>query len=290
MNPQAAGILDALLRAYGQGLQLLLLFDYDGTLTPLAAHPRLAKLPRAMRNVLKRLADKPRVAVGILSGRALEDLKAMVGLEGLYYAGTVGMELDLRGHRVAHPQSEQMARLMARIAGLLNTVVQDYPGAWLENKELGLTVHYRQTNPGQRAELKSRTVEILKGDAGLLHLEEGPLAVEITPKHGWNKADAVQGILASLDAAKIFPLYVGDTANDLSALQAVRRRGGIGVWIGSHPPAVAASNLADPGQLLDLLVRLNRKLPHARRPRADRRSQAPASCGSEMDQSPRISK
>ena len=38
--------------AYRSGHRLVLLFDYDGTLTPLVDHPRLAHLDPALREVL----------------------------------------------------------------------------------------------------------------------------------------------------------------------------------------------------------------------------------------------
>jgi trehalose 6-phosphate phosphatase len=279
MNPQGLEIIETLLQAYEQGSQLLLMFDYDGTLTPLVAHPRLAKLSPAMRKVLKRLASKPRIAMGILSGRALDDLKSMVGLEDLYYAGTVGMELDLKGQRLLHPRAEQMAELMVRIGELLKTVVYNYPGAWLEKKELGLTVHYRQVEASQRSELKNRTWEILKPEGGQLLLEDGPLAVEISPKHGWNKADALRSIISHLQASKIFPLYAGDAANDISVLKAVGIYNGIGVWIGNQSPSVASLCLEDPGELLEVLIQLNRRLHHLTRKRTNLAAQSAALCG-----------
>ena len=49
-------ILQRLLAAYRHGYRLVLVFDYDGTLTPIVAHPGLARIYPALRDVLARLA------------------------------------------------------------------------------------------------------------------------------------------------------------------------------------------------------------------------------------------
>ena len=58
------------------------------------------------------------------------------------------MELELRGFRIVHPHADRMADMMKRLAEHLESQLSAYPGAWLEKKRLGLTVHYRQL-PGQ---------------------------------------------------------------------------------------------------------------------------------------------
>ena len=93
-------LIEQLVTAYQQGRRLGLFFDYDGTLTPFAARPELARLDPAPRGALARLAAAPRVFAGVISGRALEDLKAMVGLPGLDYGGSWGLELESRGRRL----------------------------------------------------------------------------------------------------------------------------------------------------------------------------------------------
>ena len=75
-------IFDEMCKAYRHGSSLVLLFDYDGTLTPIVEHPRLAVLDRKTRRLLASLADRPRVHVGILSGRELDELRALVGCPG----------------------------------------------------------------------------------------------------------------------------------------------------------------------------------------------------------------
>ena len=48
---------------------LVLLLDYDGTLTPIVAHPDLAVIPHDTREVLSSLANDNTVHVAVISGR-----------------------------------------------------------------------------------------------------------------------------------------------------------------------------------------------------------------------------
>ena len=61
---------------------LVLLLDYDGTLAPIAKHPDLATLPKETKKVLESLANRPDVFIAIVSGRSVENVKKMVGIEG----------------------------------------------------------------------------------------------------------------------------------------------------------------------------------------------------------------
>ena len=116
----------------------MLLFDYDGTLTPIVEHPRLAMLicttPAACWHGL---AKRPRVEVGVLSGRALDDLKSLLGLPGLYSgrnrrAGIGTARHSEYGHPRAVPGRQPDAEPRPRS---LEQCVADYPGAWVENKQ-----------------------------------------------------------------------------------------------------------------------------------------------------------
>src|SRR5262245_17439172 len=96
-------ILERLCRVARTGRPLALIFDYDGTLTPVRPTPAEATLPAATRRGLERLAANDRITLGVVSGRALSDLRGMVKLDGVYYAGTGGIEVDLLGHTLTPP-------------------------------------------------------------------------------------------------------------------------------------------------------------------------------------------
>ncbi len=129
LTPSLEHALEALRVLYLDGGGLALLLDYDGTLTPIVARPELATLAPDTRRLLGRLAVLPRVRVGVISGRKLDELQALVNLPGIYYAGAAGMELDLRGNRVVHPLAEKAEARTAGLISRLQEATAEFPGA-----------------------------------------------------------------------------------------------------------------------------------------------------------------
>ena len=253
-------LFDEMCEAYRHGSSLVLLFDYDGTLTPIVKHPRLALLDQKTRRLLANLAGRPRVYIGVLSGRELDELTSLVELPGLYLAGTGGLELDLRGHRIVHPHSNRVAATMKRLASRLENDVAAHEGAWLEKKTLGLTVHYRQL-PGQLlGSLHTVVSEATQDCAGEVRIVQGPKAWEIAPAKGWNKGTAVRLILADCGTNSDVLFYAGDGANDVEAIDDVAAMGGITVGVGADAPSTVMCRLPNHAALLSFLGNLDASL------------------------------
>jgi len=145
---------------------ILLLLDYDGTLVPIAETPELALLPQHTKHALQMLRHHPKISLGIISGRALSEIREIVGLEGIYYAGNHGLEMILEGTHFIHPEVGHFIPLLRKISDELirclnftsNPYLADrwalehgcYPkryvlnyfrGAFLEDKGLNLSLH-----------------------------------------------------------------------------------------------------------------------------------------------------
>ncbi|MER2526413.1 MAG: trehalose-phosphatase [Candidatus Competibacter denitrificans] len=250
-------LVERMTEVYWRGQRLLLVFDYDGTLTPFAARPELARLDPALRGVLARLAALPRLALGVVSGRDLADLTAMVGLPGLYYGGTWGLELDLRGERLIPVDSPAARHLVKQLIALLETRVTAYPGAWVEKKALGLTVHYRQVCAEHSAAAHEDFMALLRPYAESVQLFQAPLAIEVLPALGVDKGTALQAIIAHSHCCQADGvLYAGDGLNDAAALAVAAAIGGIALGIGPEPPTAATHRLADYRELTALLAQL----------------------------------
>lgn len=70
---------------------IFMFLDYDGTLTPIVGTPDKAVISNEMRSLIIKLKDI--IPVAIISGRALKDVKARVGIEDIIYAGNHGAEI-----------------------------------------------------------------------------------------------------------------------------------------------------------------------------------------------------
>jgi trehalose 6-phosphate phosphatase len=237
-----------------RGRSLALLFDYDGTLAPIRSIPSEAILPSATREALARLANVPKACVGVISGRALSDLRKMVDLDRVYYAGTSGLEIDLLG-RLFTPPLDLVERIpLNQIADRLQMVAAHYPGVWLEKKPLGMTLHYRALALDQSHYFRSETSSALEPWIGLIRVDDVTFGTEIVPEVGWDKGTAVRRILADVNT-DAFPMYAGDAANDSPALTTVRELGGLSVGIG--PTAWPADvRLSDPNDVAMLTIML----------------------------------
>lgn len=257
--------LEQMLAAYGNGRKLILLFDYDGTLVPVAEHPRLAVLPSQTRRILERLIELPRVYLGILSGRHLAELTNMVEISGIYLSGTSGLELDFAGIRVGHPAAGRSIPALERLGELLTVVVRDFQGAWLERKPMGLTVHFRHVAKNQTGDLRDRFTRAVAEVTGQLKVLESAMSLEITPNLGWDKGTAVRMIVESVGATDPLVLYAGDSANDADAIAAVVKMAGITVGVGSEAPSAAQVCIGWPRDLIDFLAELAAELETKRR-------------------------
>lgn len=110
----------SLFRYIGYSHKLALLLDYDGTLAPIAPHPDLAILPVETRNLLTRLSNIPEVHITIISGRGVDNLRNMVGIDNITYAGSHGLEIQHPdGSKFVHPMPVEYAE---KVSGLLKAL------------------------------------------------------------------------------------------------------------------------------------------------------------------------
>ncbi|CAH1726380.1 uncharacterized protein LOC114122764 isoform X1 [Aphis gossypii] len=168
--------------------KLSLILDYDGTLTHLTSHPDLAVMSEETVKVLQRLSRMPDVNIAIISGRTLENVKSMVGIENVTYAGSHGIEiLHPDGTNFVHPVPRQYEQKVAELQKVLaDEVCGD--GAWVENKGVMLTYHYREVPVARREHLERRAVEIFE-EAGF-EPHRGFLAIEGKPPVTWDQGRA----------------------------------------------------------------------------------------------------
>lgn len=274
MNDSLPDALDWTVSQYTNGSRLALLFDYDGVLTEFVQDPREAKLLTRTGQSLENLASRPGVVVGVISGRELAELKRLVAIPGLFYAGTDGLELEYQGETTTHPLIQHSCPLLAEVARALGEHVREFPDAWLERKHFGLTVHYRKLDPLVAARLHGRVEAELARWGDRLHVVTGAKAIEITPEVGWTKGTAVEFLLQCLGPEPCLVLYAGNEAADVEPLWRVGLHRGISIGVGESPPATAQFKVPDchaVQQLLDDLCHAlgNSGLVHAAGPRCD---------------------
>lgn len=260
---------DATSRRLAAAEALVIGLDFDGTLAPIVADPGRAVFSPRARAALAGLARARGTVVGIFTGRALDDIRARVGLPDLCYAGNHGAEMVWGARRfgfAADPEgAAREAALLADLAPGLRALAAGEPGAILEEKGLSFSLHYRDVAPGRQAEFAERAARWLDVQAAPVARGAGKGVIEVRPAGRAGKEAAFRVALewaAAILGRAPLAVYVGDDINDEAAIGAARDAGGVGVAVGERPSPSATHRLADPGAAAAWL----RWLAAARRP------------------------
>ncbi|NBC33048.1 MAG: trehalose-phosphatase [Alphaproteobacteria bacterium] len=200
--------------------------DYDGTLTPIVSDPKDAVLSPAMRETLHRLARVCPVA--IVSGRDLAQLRELVGIDGIAYAGSHGFEVaappDMGGDR---EWGADYLGDLDRAEGALKAQLAGLRGVNVERKRFDVSVHYRNA-PRWEVPTVCDAVGGVVGGNERLRLGRGKEVLQVQPNVDWHKGRALAWLLArgGLDTPATLPLYIGDDLTDENAFRALRPDGG----------------------------------------------------------------
>ncbi|TPX37644.1 alpha,alpha-trehalose-phosphate synthase (UDP-forming) [Synchytrium microbalum] len=250
----------------------IIFLDYDGTLTTAHKLPEFAKPSSSILDTLTKLGSHPDVYVYILSGRSRLHLDRWfadtgVGLSaehGCFYRhpnkpGLEFEELDsagspnMSGSSVPSPSLREVAARRRQdgwyalvdsvdpswretIRPLFKHYTERTPGSFIEEKEVNITWHYRNTDPEfgtwQAAELQVNLEKILSHMAVSIIL--GNKTLELRPA-SVDKATAARAILRDLngyDSSDVdFILCIGDGKTDEVVFANLRE----------HPQAITAT-------------------------------------------------
>jgi trehalose-phosphatase len=217
--------------------QVLVLVDFDGTLSPLAESPEKARLPRSTRNTLLRLGFLPRIQVAILSGRPLPYLKSVFDCPWFFYGGNHGIEMEGPNFYFCHPRAQSFRGVIRRMARPFQKLVKQVPGALLENKGFSLAVHHRKVLPADRTSFEALINTLREQTAGLpVRWRPGAKVWEFLPRVAWDKGRAAKALVRHLKNP--FPVAVGDDKTDEDMFRALAGRG-ITVHVGSKADSFA---------------------------------------------------
>lgn len=218
------------------------LFDYDGTLVPMAERPEKALLDDDMHDLLHALARRADTRVAIVTGRALTALLSLTGpLSGVTLAVNGGLRIVDEGSDWIHPDVPAALPSLRRAKAVLEELVKRAPGAMVEDKSISLALHYRAC-PHLKPMLERSTLDALEPDLRLIH---GKKVFEIQPRIAWDKGKAAAHLLKRWGVSNSC-LFAGDDVIDEPALQAVQACGGLGVRVGdASDDSVAHFRLPD---------------------------------------------
>lgn len=187
------------LQAYAWS-NVLLGFDFDGTLAPIVTDPQEARIPSGTRRLLGTLSGYyPWVVV---SGRSRADVtRRLAGTGVTLVYGNHGLE----SWRTRGPRPTPVARWHRVLARKLAHL----PGVVLEDKGMSLAVHYRRSRAGKAA--RAAIVEAAARLQGV-RIIGGKRVINLVPDGSGHKGMAV--LRARSWAGCDTALYVGDDDTD----------------------------------------------------------------------------
>ena len=255
--------------------RVVLLLDYDGTLTPIVDRPDLASMPSETKEALVELraltSPEPGLVIGIISARSLEDVSARVGIDGLLYAGNHGLEIRGPNLEFVHAEALKIKGSVDQVYLRLKEELAVHRGAIAEHKGLSLTVHYRLVDDEGIAAVKDTVDKTVRPELenGDLVVSPGKMALEIRPNIAWDKGTAISAIVAALgkeppdsnpSVGVRLVMYFGDDLPDEAGFTAAQDTGGMGIFVGAAEQATSAHYRLDSPQQVGEILQLMRQV------------------------------
>jgi trehalose 6-phosphate phosphatase len=223
---------------------VLIAFDFDGTLAPIVVDPERAAMRPRTRKLLEDLVEfYPCV---VISGRSNFDTRSR--LEGIEVCGVIG------NHGAEARAVNGFTHEIRRWRRLLEAVLSDYQGVTIEDKAYSIAIHYRRSRQKTEArEAALRAAERL----GAARIIGGKQVVNLVPLGAPDKGDALERERERLrcDTA----IYVGDDDTDEDVFRLDQPGRLLTIRVGAKQTSQAAYCIRDQRQI-DVLIRVLSKL------------------------------
>jgi trehalose 6-phosphate phosphatase len=193
--------------------------DVDGTLAPIVQRAEDAHVPKETSRLLGRLARRYG-CVACISGRSVADVRRLVGVGGIAYAGSHGAELLEPGSTTPRvvPAFKSWEKQVKRFAAEHDTPELRSMRVRIEDKGAIMTFHWRGApdEDGARTHLEGLAQE---AETAGLAIHWGRKVLEIRPPVPVNKGEAVRDLVMRTGTRAA--LFGGDDVTDLDGFSAL---------------------------------------------------------------------
>ena len=226
-------------------------FDYDGTLAPIAARPEEALMRPSTERLLADLTR--RYLCAVVSGRARDDVLHFVGgLPLLRVVGNHGVEWD-------SPLPDVPRLTIARWRYAMEKALAGLEGVRVEDKTWSLSVHWRLARPKAAARERVLCAAAAIEGARLIH---GKDVVNLVHPRAADKGKAIEQIRRELGCDAV--IYVGDDVTDEDVFALGRQARVLAIRVGRTARSKAPYYLRSQHRIDDLLSTLLALRPAAR--------------------------
>lgn len=222
--------------------KILLVLDYDGTLTEIVNNPMEATLTKDRRAILESLTTKKNIQIVINSGRPIEELLQITNSLHVDFLGNHGLfyrEKDSNDYiQLVDPEKlKSWDKEMIEIREYLKSkILPNYENAWIQENKHGFVLHTRKMNPDAKNLLIIEMQSLFQKNFNHITYSTGKEIIEVKPLLIVNKAKGLEWYLKNKysnydDGAKI--LCIGDDKTDEDMFELVNlKKNGITIKIG----------------------------------------------------------
>jgi len=202
--------------------RVVLMLDFDGTISPFAKTPEAAVVSRSARASLNEL--RRYIPIVIVSGRPLSVVRKKMGIAGLAYIGSHGIEMQLGSRRSVMSVPARCMHDIAAVRVISTEIARKYKGVIIENKRWALSAHFRALSHSERrafrAKLLKHTAPVVRRNR--INVTVHDVALEFRPDIPWNKGTAARRALRLIGKGiPATPIYIGDEPSDEDVFRAL---------------------------------------------------------------------
>jgi len=220
---------------------LITFLDFDGTLVEIAPTPGDVDFATPRKRWLQDIFSLPHCSVGVVSGRPIDELRRLIGLDEIFYVGCHGLEWAAPdGARHMAWSSRILVDALSSLRAEMREAMTRFQGVVLEDKGMSLALHYRTAKRDAAWAARKefvRAVNWYQQQGANLELLPGKEVIEAKPQ-GATKGDAISQIWTRYTPSAL-PIYIGDDVTDESAFNAVGENG-LAILVAEKPRATAA--------------------------------------------------
>jgi len=226
--------------------KVILLTDFDGTLTAIRERPDLAVLSEEARQILLKISRDKSFFLGIITGRSLRQIKKLVNIPGILYAANHGIELDGPGIHFRSSEAKKSRCNLWNVYMQLFTSLRHIEGVYLEDKGYTVSLHYRLVKKKNDVEYVKKTITHVMQpylDMKALSLNTGKMVYEMLPPVKWSKATTIQWLLTNYFPLNVggdtLLIYLGDDNADIEVFNALKDKE-LTIFVGSPSATTTA--------------------------------------------------
>jgi trehalose 6-phosphate phosphatase len=220
--------LQQLMKIY-QKERAFLFLDYDGTLARFAPNPDVVLPDSDLIQLLSEINKLSKLRLAIISGRRLDHIRSLVPINGIWLAGSYGLEMiDPEGTEIHLLEFENLRPGLEKIKPTWQALIDGRDGFYLEDKGWSLAIHANGLD-NQEVNLVLENARLIDVPNGF-HLKSTHNFIEICPPKA-DKGVSVEFIFNSERYEGALPIFIGDDPRDEDAFVEVQSMGGVGIIV-----------------------------------------------------------